>query len=105
MAEKKGFLVKLQYPFDTARCLEINYKEDKWIRVTPNEFRSFGGKRRILNIDNTKDAFYEDYDGPVYSFDTNIMLAEKNIIPGFNYPHKIDPRKAIIKRAEKLYRR
>ena len=105
MAEKKGFLVKLWYPFDTARCLEVNYKEDKWARVTPNEFRSYGGKRRTLNVDDTKNVFYEDYDGPVFSFDTNFILAAEDIVAGMNYPHNIDPRKLIIKRAERLYKK
>ena len=55
MAEKKGNTVKLKYDFPTQLCCEI-YQESlgAYYRVTCNEFRSFGGKRRILNIDDPK---------------------------------------------------
>lgn len=78
--------VRLLYDFDSVKCCEINYKEDKWVRITPNEFRSFGGKRRILNIKNSSNAFYEEYQGPVYYFETNEIV-----------PHDILENKVIFK--------
>lgn len=104
MGEKKGSTVKLKYPFNTALSLEVNFKDNEWVRVTPNEFRSFGGNRRILNI-SQKNSFYEIYKGPVFSFNTNHILADEDVVQGLNYPHNIDPRKLIIQRAEKLYRK
>lgn len=101
--EKRGNTISIRYSFDTARSLEVNYAEDKWARVSPNEFRSFGGRRRILNVDDPSKAFYEEYEGPVYSFGTNFLLSEEDIVPGLNYPHNIDPRKLIQEKADKLY--
>ena len=58
MSEKKGNTVKLVYDFNESRCCEI-YSEGlkRFGRVTPREFRSFGGKRRILNVDDRDNVF------------------------------------------------
>jgi hypothetical protein len=71
LSEKRGNTVKLVYDFNEARCCEIEYKPGKWIRTTARDFRSFDGNRRILNVDNPDNAFYEQYDGPLYLFGTN----------------------------------
>ena len=54
--------IKLKYNFNTAGCLEVEYKPGAWSRVTPNSFRSWLGPRRID---------FEPYDGPVYYEGTN----------------------------------
>lgn len=60
--------LKLEYPFNDAACLEVEYKPNKWARVTPNHFRSSTGNRRI---DNTA------YNGPVYYEGTNHRYLKK----------------------------
>lgn len=95
--EKEGKLVKLEYDFNTARCCEVEYKPGKWARSTAREFRSFKGNRRILNVDDSKNPFYEDYYGPTYVFDTNRI--EENGIMGINYENGIDPRAKYTKRS------
>jgi hypothetical protein len=63
MSEKKGNTVKLQYDFDTSKNLEIYLPNlNDWYRVTPGEFRSFNGKRRIQQ---------QNYNGPIYQYGTN----------------------------------
>ena len=76
MAEKRGNTAKLVYDFPTELCCEIEYEPGKWVRTTPRDFRSFGGNRRILNIDNPKHPVYEEYKGPVYYTLTNRQVTE-----------------------------
>jgi hypothetical protein len=92
MAEKKGFTGKMFYDFDTSKCCEVEYKPGKWGRVTSREFRSFNGKRRILNVDDPSNLFYELYEGPVYFYGTNTRVKDTELCPGYNYPGGIDPR-------------
>ena len=75
---KRGELIKLEYPFNTAGSLEIYMPGvDKWYRVTARDFRSFDGKRRITepveielgNVDVDMTTY--EYEGPVYVFGTN----------------------------------
>lgn len=76
MAEKRGETEKLVYEFNAAGCLEI-FMKDQWYRVTPREFRSFDGPRRITepvrvehgNVDVPMVTY--EYWGPVYMFGTN----------------------------------
>jgi hypothetical protein len=82
----------LIYSFDSSKCCEINYKEDKWVRVTPNEFRSFGGKRRILNTNNKTNPIYEEYQGPVYYFETNYLVLSDRLENIVMFIDNIDPR-------------
>ena len=91
MSEKRGNTVKLRYDFNEARCCEVEYAPGKWGRTTGREFRSFKGNRRILNVDDPNNAFYEDYNGPVYLFGTNktINQSDKN---GLQFENGIDPR-------------
>ena len=93
MAEKRGQTEKLRYDFNEARCCEIWYKGlNRYARVTPREFRSFGGKRRILNVDNPRNAFYEDYEGPVYYMMTNKKVPAGQIEPKVMFLGDKDPR-------------
>ena len=78
--EKTGNLVKLEYNFDTARLLEVYMPGLKgWYRVTSREFRSFNGKRRISG---------QEYDGPVYLYDTNYLADTSEYEPGKIVEHK-----------------
>lgn len=90
MSEKRGNTVKLVYDFNSARCCEIEYKPGTWARVTPREFRSFKGNRRILNVDDPNNAFYENYNGPIYLFGTNKTI--KTDSSGMQYENGVDPR-------------
>ena len=91
MAEKRGDLVKLIYDFNSARCCEVNYIEDKWARVTAREFRSWNGKRRILNVENPNKPYYEEYRGPVYYYGTN-RINKKPKKHGLVFIQNKDPR-------------
>ena len=58
--EKTGLLEKIEYLFNEAKHLEIYMPTlNRWHRVTPNDFRSFDGKRRIQG---------EEYEGPLYAY-------------------------------------
>ena len=93
MSEKKGNTVKLVYDFNESRCCEI-YSEGlkRFGRVTAREFRSFGGKRRILNVNDRDNAFYEDYKGPVYWFGSNKKVSQADLQPKVMFLHGKDPR-------------
>jgi hypothetical protein len=46
--EKTGYTEKMEYLFNEAKHLEIYMPGlSRWHRVTPTDFRSFDGKRRI----------------------------------------------------------
>ena len=49
---------KLVYDFNTASCLEVEYAQNKWARVTSNEFRSYRGNRRINGLPYEGLTFY-----------------------------------------------
>jgi hypothetical protein len=83
MAEKKGLTGKLHFDFNESRCLEVEYNPNKWARVTAETFRSYYSNRRILNVDDIKNVFYEEYQGPVYCYMSNIICDSP--IPGTNY--------------------
>ena len=93
MAEKRGDLIKLTYDFNSALCCEVSFDGEKWARVTAREFRSFSGKRRILNVDNPSKAYYEEYLGPIYYYGTN-RIAKKPIAVGTAFLNDVDPRDA-----------
>jgi len=93
MSEKRGNTEKLRYDFNESRCCEIYIEGlNRYGRVTGREFRSFGGKRRILNVDNPHNAFYEDYEGPVYYMMTNKKVPAKEIQPKVMFLGEKDPR-------------
>ena len=76
MAEKTGFVEKMEYLFNEAKHLEIYIPNLKrWHRVTPTDFRSWDGKRRIQG---------DVYEGPLYAYGTNRKVSPKHnnkIIP------------------------
>ena len=92
MSEKKGNTGQLRYDFDTVKSCEIEWKSERWGRVTPRECRSFGGSRRILNVNDPNNAFYEFYYGPVYFYNTNEKVKENDLCEGYNYKDGVDPR-------------
>jgi hypothetical protein len=89
MAEKKGNTVKLIYDFPTQLCTEVFM--DGWVRVTCRSFRSFNGPRRILKFNIKNEPFYEDYNGPIYLFETNVPLKDMSK-KGYVYAHDIMPK-------------
>ncbi len=93
MAEKRGDLIKLTYDFNSGLCCEVSFDGEKWARVTAREFRSFNGKRRILNVDNPNKAYYEEYLGPIYYYGTN-RIAKKPKEVGTAFLNGVDPRDA-----------
>ena len=74
--EKTGHVEKIEYLFNESKCLEIYMPRlSRWHRVTPTDFRSFDGKRRIQG---------EEYEGPLYAYGTNRKVSPKHnnkIIP------------------------
>ena len=93
MAEKTGNLIKLTYDFNSGLCCEVSFDGKQWARVTAREFRSFNGKRRILNVTNPNEPYYEEYDGPIYYYGTNRIskLPKKT---GMVFINDKDPRDA-----------
>ena len=70
MAEKTGFVEKMEYLFNEAKHLEVYIPNLKnWYRVTPTDFRSWDGKRRIQG---------EEYEGPLYAYGTNRKVSPKH---------------------------
>jgi len=65
---KRGYTGKLIYDFNSGGNCEAKIKE-RWYRMTPISFRSFGGDRRING---------EAYLGPVYYYRTNIEVEGTN---------------------------
>ena len=81
--EKTGFTEKMEFLFNEARCLEIYMPGlSRWHRVTPTDFRSFDGKRRIQG---------EEYEGPLYAYGTNRKVSPK-------HNNKIVPSKVLTER-------
>ena len=82
--EKKGHLEKLKYDFNTAYSTEVEIN-GTFYRTTANEFRSWGGKRRTLNIKDRTNPIYEEYFGPVYYFGSNKTVPQDQLIEQINY--------------------
>lgn len=57
MAEKRGNTNKVLYDFDSGKCCEIEINGN-YYRTTPNEFRSFGGNRRLQGESYTGEVYY-----------------------------------------------
>jgi hypothetical protein len=92
MAEKKGYTVTLEYPFNTAACLEVQITNGTWCRITCKEFRSHTYPRRISQEKN-KEYITEMYEGPIYLYGTNIMInPDETEKKGILYPNDVDPR-------------
>lgn len=88
MNNKRGHTEKIRYPFPSHRCCEVEI-EGVFYRTTPNEFRSWGGGRRILNTDSGE---YESYNGPIYYLGTNIKVPKKKQVKMINFLNGVDPR-------------
>ena len=70
MSEKTGSTEKMEYLFNEAKHLEIYIPTlNRWHRVTPTDFRSWDGKRRIQG---------EEYEGPLYAYGTNRKVSPKH---------------------------
>ena len=68
--KKTGFTEKMEYLFNEAKHLEIYMPTlNRWHRVTPTDFRSFDGKRRIQG---------KEYEGPLYAYGTNRKVSPKH---------------------------
>ena len=81
--EKTGYTEKMEFLFNESKNLEIFLPNlNNWYRVTPMDFRSFDGKRRIQG---------KEYEGPLYAYGTN-----KKVIPSFN--NKIVSSEVLIER-------
>jgi hypothetical protein len=85
MRQVKEKKVKLKYDFPTQLSTEI-FKQDSWCRVTCKDFRSFNGPRRILKFKPNGESFYEEYQGPIYLYETNHILKDMSK-KGVVYPH------------------
>lgn len=70
-----GYTPKIKYDFNTATNLEVQLKNGEWYRVTPCDFRSFCGPRRING---------EVYEGNIYYKQTNDIVTDPK--PYINYP-------------------
>jgi hypothetical protein len=93
MAEKRGDLIKLTYEFNSGWCCEVSFDGERWARVTAREFRSFNGKRRILNVENPNKPYYEEYNGPIYFYGTN-RISKTSRKVGMVFIDDKDPRDA-----------
>lgn len=87
MSEKRGNTVKLKYGFPEQKNLQVLLGE-KWYRVTPKDFRSWKGKRRIVHYVNDKEE-YQEYDGPTYYWETNTVCTDSSV-EGIQYLHQRD---------------
>jgi hypothetical protein len=100
MAEKKGNTVKLIYDFQTQLSTET-FENGDWSRTTCKRFRSFNGPRRIMKFDPQNQPFYEKYEGPVFLYETNIVLKDMTK-KGYVYANDIMP-KRIVRPGENHY--
>lgn len=74
-----GKSIKIHFDFDTAKSCEIYLESlNDWFRVTPFEFRSWTGKRRIMFFDKEDKPYYQEYSGPVYYRDSNTKYKPKD---------------------------
>ena len=54
MSEKTGNTVKLKYDFPSYLCCEVYVPNlGWWHRITPKEFRSWCGQRRMLHLEGS----------------------------------------------------
>jgi hypothetical protein len=76
MAEKRGWTGKSIYDFNPSAFLEVLIN-DKWFRVTCEDFRSFDGSRRITQRVNGE-KICSEYNGIVYFHRTNEQATPTN---------------------------
>ena len=102
ITEKKEQKVKLKYDFPSQLCCEVYVPNlEDWFRVTPREFRSWCGQRRMLHLEgsikqNTSiKAEYRDYDGPTYLYDSKKKInPNKHTQDKVAFLHGKDPRES-----------
>ena len=82
--EKQGHLEKLEYDFNMVYSTEVE-SNGEFYRTTCNEFRSWGGKRRILNVEDRTNPTYEEYFGPIYYFGSNKIVPQDQVVDQINY--------------------
>jgi hypothetical protein len=97
MAEKRGQTETLKYDFNTAKELQVKLNE-KWYRVTPREFRSYNGERRLVYTREYK-VIHEEYNGPIYYWGTN-KLCKTPISLGTQYIFDVS-RETQVRQGEK----
>jgi hypothetical protein len=98
MGEKKGSTVKIIYDFPTEKDCQVWLSSGRWHRVTPRDFRSWGSKRQIVHYVN-KEPVTEEYKGPIYYWNTNIICKEP-IDGGVQYASSM-PRESKLRPTEK----
>jgi len=81
MSEKRGQTEKLKYDFNTAKAVYVKMG-DKYSRVTERDFRSYNGERFILI-----NGVYEQYNGPLYYYNTNKICREPISENRIQYAH------------------
>jgi hypothetical protein len=77
---KRGNLIKtkLIWYFNSANACFVQTRSGLWAQVTPNEFRSFDGPRKLkgITIGPKRESihFEKDYEGPIYGLGTNFLM-------------------------------
>lgn len=77
---KRGNLIRssLIWDFDSSNACYVQLPSGTWVQVTPNDFRSFDGPRKlvgsVLGKDRVSRPFERFYDGPVYGHGTNFEM-------------------------------
>lgn len=94
MGEKKGQTEKLKYDFNTVIESQVQLENGKWYRVTCRDFRSFNSPRRLVKYVN-REPIYEEYNGPLYYYNTNIKVKEPN---GFGTQYLNNIKKEVLLR-------
>jgi hypothetical protein len=75
MGEKRGSTAKIIYDFPTEKDCQVWLSSGRWHRTTPKDFRSWGANRRIVYHVNGEQVI-EEYNGPIYYWNTNIVCKE-----------------------------
>lgn len=96
MGEKRGSTAKIIYDFPTEQECQVQIK-DKWYRATPKDFRSWGSGRRIIHSIKGE-LVTEEYNGPLYYWNTNIICKEP--VDGFVQYISSMPRQSIRRATE-----
>jgi hypothetical protein len=97
MGEKKGQTEKLKYDFPTEKECQVMLN-DKWYRATPRDFRSWGSRRQIIYNNPDRTQTFEEYEGPVYYWNTNKICKEPDN-NGVQYIHNM-PFRSVVRPGE-----
>ena len=97
---KRGNLIKtkLIWDFNSANACFVQTRSGLWAQVTPNEFRSFDGPRKLkgITIGPKRESihFEKDYEGPIYGLGTNFVMEgsdSRQVLQHLSY-HRIEAR-------------